>query len=79
MTTENKASGFRATNDETFLIVPSGRAWIVSSPDFDGIKEVDPADIPGDAVPADDLLTPDECLGYCRQVQEESGEQLISG
>jgi hypothetical protein len=72
-----QATGFYATTDEVFYVAPSGRAWIVSSPDLDGIKEIDPAGLPASAVAACDLLTPDEALDYCRQIQEESGETLI--
>jgi hypothetical protein len=72
-----RTTGFYATTDEVFYVAPSGRAWVVSSPDRDGIKEIDPAGLPALAVEAGDLLTPDEALDYCRQVQDESGETLI--
>jgi hypothetical protein len=75
-TTLTLTAGFYATDAGVFYLTPAGRLWIVSSPDFDGIREVGPADLPADATPADDLLTPDECIGYCLSVEAESGETL---
>ena len=69
-----RTTGFYATDAEAFYMAPSGRSWAVSSPDFDGIRE---CPIPEEATSADDLLTPEECLDYCRQVEAESGERLI--
>jgi hypothetical protein len=74
MTTTSE-TGFYATDNETFYRTPAGRAWIVSSPDFDGIREI--GQIPSEAISANQFLTPEESIDYCRQIEAESGESLI--
>lgn len=49
----------------------------MSSPDFDGLREIDPAGVPEGATTADQLLTPAERSDYLRQVEAESGESLV--
>ena len=75
MATATKTAGFYGTEIETFYATPAGRAWIVASPDFDGIREID--GIPDGAASLDGLIDPAEAIGYCQQVQDESGEVLI--
>lgn len=74
MATTTLKTGFYGTDSETYYLTPAGRAW-VSSVDFDGVREV--TAVPAEATPLDGLMTPDECIDFCRHVEEESGERLI--
>lgn len=68
--------GFYGTDTDTYYVAPSGRIWIVASEDE--LPDVaERVALPADAAPADDLLTPDERLSYCRQIEAASGEKLI--
>lgn len=62
--------GFYTTDVEVFYVAKTGRAWIVASPDFDGIKAIAAADIPATAVEADALVGAD-AAGYLEQVAAE--------
>ena len=67
-------------NDNTVVFVsPLGRIWIVSSPNFDGIREIGKADFPVDCVECNDLMIPDEAIDYMMQVEDESGEMIVDG
>lgn len=77
MAITTKTAGFYANEIEVFFVTPAGRAWIVSSPDFDGIREIDPADLPSDAGEIDHSLTPEEYFEYLEQVEAEGGEALL--
>lgn len=78
MTNATLKTGFYANDVDTFYVTPSGRAWLVGSDDdLPGVKEIKPEDLPSDIEPADDILTPDEAIKHCEDIQAESGEILI--
>lgn len=67
-------------NDNTVIFVAaSGRIWIVSSPDFDGVREISREEFPADCVECNDLMVPDEAIDYMMQVEDESGEIIVDG
>jgi hypothetical protein len=71
--------GFYGTNDSTYYLSQSGRAWIVQSDDLgpDDPVPIDPERIPDGAVPVDELMTPDEAIGHMRRIESVSDERLI--
>lgn len=76
MATRTLADGFYANRIEVFYL-HGGRAFVVASPDFDGVREIRPGDLPGDIEPADGLLTPEEAADCCRQLEAEFGLTLV--
>jgi hypothetical protein len=74
-----KTETFYANQNDVIFVTESRRVWIVSSPDFDGIREIKESDIPADCVNASDLLTADEAIDYMMQVEDESGEIIVDG
>lgn len=79
MTIETPKSGFYGTDSEVFFVTEMGRIWIVSSPDFDGIKEIGKADFPSSAVNINDAMDAEEAIDYMMQVEDESGEAIVDG
>jgi hypothetical protein len=77
MTATKPKCGFYANDTETYYVTPSGRIWIVTSED-DLPDVAERVSMPDDATLVDELLTPDECVGYCRQIEAVSSEKLIA-
>jgi hypothetical protein len=74
--TTSKTSGFYGNGADLFYVTPTGRVWIVASvDDSPGVTETD--ELPEDVENLDKMLTAQEAIDYCLQVQEESGEVLI--
>jgi hypothetical protein len=73
----SKASGFYGTDSETYYVADSGRAWIVQSVDDLGTQAPIEADLPGDARPCDELVTPDEAIEHLRRIEAEWSVKLI--
>ena len=77
------AAGFwgSAQTGETYYFTPTGRIWLVSSEDDlpeprELIEHV--SEIPDDIDRIDKMVTPEEAIAWCRQIQEISGEILLS-
>lgn len=70
MNATKRTGGFYATDEEVFYITPSGRSWIVASPDGGpDPEEIKVSDIPEDATEVDNSLTGDEQAEYMRAVE----------
>lgn len=70
-------AGFYGNDNEVFYFTPTGRVWLVASADdLPEVREV--FEVPSDFVSLDQLITPEEAIEYCRQIQEASGEILLS-
>lgn len=69
--------GFYGNDSDTVYVTPGGKVWLVASDDdLPSVREL-PGMIEG-ATPVGEMLTPDEAVGYLRQIEAESGEVLIS-
>jgi hypothetical protein len=75
MTMTSRNAGFYGTDAESYYLTPSGRAYAFASGDFDGVREINA--VPANATPLDGLMTPEECIEVCREIEAESGETLI--
>lgn len=73
------AAGFwgSASTGETFYNTPAGRVWLVGSEDeLPEPREV--FAVPGDIKRIDELVGPEEAIEWCQQIQDISGEILLS-
>lgn len=73
----SKFAGFYGNTTEVFYFTPSGRVWLVASEDeLPEPREV--SRIPADIEKIDQMVTPEEAINYCQQIQELSGEILLT-
>ncbi len=78
MLTKHLKPGFYANSADTFYVTPTGRMWLVASDDdLPAVREVDEIETV-DLSEVGSLLTPAECIGYCRQIEAASGEALLT-
>ena len=79
MTTANHlTAGFYSTAVDTFYVTPAGRVWLVASEDdLPAVREMTTDDLAG-AEPTSDLVDVTEAIHYCRQIQDASGEVLLT-
>jgi hypothetical protein len=76
MSNATKTAGFYATDTDTFYVTPSDRVWLVGSEDeLPTVREMD--ELPAEAADLSGIVTPEEAIGYCRQIEEASGETLL--
>lgn len=75
MTTTTKA-GFYGTDTDTCYVTPAGRVWLVASEDeLPTVREID--SLPEGATSLDGMITPEEAIEWCKQIEAESGEVLV--
>lgn len=76
MTTMNLTCGFYGTDTDTCYVTPAGRVWLVACEDeLPTVREID--SLPDGATSLDGMVTPEEAIDWCRQIQTASGEVLI--
>jgi hypothetical protein len=75
--TTTRTAGFYGNDSDVVYVTPSGRVWLVASEDdLPAVREL--AEMPEGLTGLAGLMTPEECIDYCRQVEEAGGEHLLS-
>ena len=78
MANDARQPGFYMTATDFWYLTPAGRVWLIGSEDMGPDEPVQHQRLPRNATPADDLLTPDECIDHCRRIEAECDEVLLT-